>query len=107
MCSTFHSSVPHLFVFLSGKERKAKKMNLKTIFFAILALPLAFIFGKHNGQTICLIFGLVISLLYWTLMILGQLFSVRIGLNPVILMWFPDFLVGGIGLVLYIALRRK
>ncbi len=78
-----------------------------SIFFAILALPLAFIFGKHNGQTICLIFGLVISVLYWAMTILGQMFSLRIGINAVVAMWFPDVLIGAVGLTLYFVLKRK
>lgn len=78
-----------------------------SIFFAILALPLAFIFGKHNGQTICLIFGLVISVIYWAMMILGQMFSLRIGIDAMIAMWLPDALVGTIGVFLYVVLKRK
>ena len=78
-----------------------------SIFFAVLALPLAFIFGKHNGQTICLIFGLVISVLYWAMTILGQMFSLRIGINAVIAMWFPDVLIGAVGITLYFVLKRK
>lgn len=78
-----------------------------SIFFAILALPLAFIFGKHNGQTICLIFGLVISVLYWAMMILGQMFAIRIGIDAMLAMWLPDVLVGTIGCILYLALKKK
>lgn len=78
-----------------------------SVFFAILALPLAFIFGKHNGQTICLIFGLVISVLYWAMMILGQMFALRIGIDAMIAMWLPDVLVGTVGVLLYIVLKRK
>ena len=78
-----------------------------SIFFALLAMPLALIFGKHNGQTICLIFGLVISVIYWAMMILGQMFSLRIGIDAFLAMWLPNVLVGITGLVLYIRLRRK
>lgn len=78
-----------------------------SIFFAILALPLAFIFGKHNGQTIGLIFGLVICVIYWAMMIIGQMFSLRIGIDAFIAMWLPNTIVGVAGGLLYIALRRK
>lgn len=78
-----------------------------SIFFALLAMPLALIFGKHNGQTICLIFGLVISVLYWAMMIIGQMFSLRIGIDAFVAMWLPDALIGVIGLLLYIRLRSK
>lgn len=78
-----------------------------SIFFALLAMPLALIFGKHNGQTICLIFGLVISVLYWAMMILGQMFSLRIGIDAMLAMWLPDVLIGVIGILLYVRLRLK
>lgn len=78
-----------------------------SIFFAILALPLALIFGKHNGQTIGLIIGLFICLIYWALMLYGQIFSLRQGWNGFWTMWFPDMLIGGTGLFLYIFLRRR
>ncbi|MDR2897231.1 MAG: LptF/LptG family permease, partial [Spirochaetaceae bacterium] len=48
-----------------------------SIFFALLAFPLALIFGKHNGQTVGLIIGLVISVLYWAMLIGGQTFGYR------------------------------
>lgn len=78
-----------------------------SIFFAILALPLAFIFGKHNGQTIGLIFGLVICVVYWAMMIIGQMFSLRIGIDAFVAMWLPNTIVGVTGGLLYFALKRK
>ena len=78
-----------------------------SIFFAVLALPLAFLFGKHNGQTIGLIFGLVICVLYWAMMIIGQMFSLRIGIDAFIAMWLPDTIVGVTGGLLYFTLKRK
>lgn len=78
-----------------------------SIFFAILALPLALLFGKHNGQTIGLIIGLFICLIYWALMLYGQIFSVRQGWDSLFTMWFPDCLIGGTGLIFYLVLRRR
>ncbi|MBQ1628923.1 MAG: LptF/LptG family permease [Treponema sp.] len=78
-----------------------------SIFFAILALPLAFLFGKHNGQTIGLIFGLVICVIYWAMMIIGQMFSIRIGIDAFIAMWLPDTIIGVTGGLLYFTLKRK
>ncbi|MCR5723531.1 MAG: LptF/LptG family permease [Treponema sp.] len=78
-----------------------------SIFFAILALPLALLFGKHNGQTIGLIIGLFISVAYWAMMILGQIFGSRSGTNGVILMWLPNLVIGGAGLFFYALLGRK
>lgn len=78
-----------------------------SIFFALLALPLALIFGKHNGQTIGLIIGLFISVAYWAMMILGQIFGSRSGMNGVLLMWIPNSVIFIASLFFYIQLGRK
>jgi lipopolysaccharide export system permease protein len=86
-----------------------KKFSLPfgSIFFAILAMPLAILFGKHNGQTIGLIIGLFISVLYWAMMIIGQIFGSRSGLSGFWTMWLPDFTVGIAGVVFYFRLVRR
>ncbi len=86
-----------------------KKFSLPfgSIFFALLAMPLAILFGKVNGQTIGLIIGVLLSVLYWAMMILGQTFGIRNGLNPFWTMWLPNILVGTAGLLFYLRLRRK
>ncbi len=86
-----------------------KKFSLPfgSIFFAILAFPLAILFGKHNGQTIGLIIGILISVLYWSLMTLGQIFGLRNGMNGFISMWLPNFLVGFFGCIFIFFLVKK
>lgn len=78
-----------------------------SFFFALLALPLALVFGRKDGQTLGLIFGLIISVLYWAATILGQMFGLRSGYNGFIMMWGPNFVVGFLGIVLYFRLKRK
>ena len=78
-----------------------------SIFFALLALPLALLFGKHNGQTIGLIIGLFISVAYWAMMILGQIFGSRSGMNGVLLMWIPNSVIFVAAVFFYIQLGRK
>ncbi len=87
----------------------AKKFSLPfgSIFFALLAFPLALIFGKRDGQTLGMIFGIIISVIYWAATILGQMFGVRSGWNGFWMMWGPNFFIGLIGLLLYLALRKK
>ncbi|MBR1402852.1 MAG: LptF/LptG family permease [Treponema sp.] len=87
----------------------AKKFSMPfgSIFFAILAMPLALIFGKHNGQTIGLIIGLFISLFYWAMSIVGQIFSSRSGVYGVTTMWAPNILIGVSGILFYLRLLRK
>lgn len=86
-----------------------KKFSLPfgSIFFAILAFPLAILFGKHNGQTIGLIIGILISVLYWSLMTLGQIFGIRNGMDGFISMWLPNFLVGIFGCIFIFFLVKK
>ncbi len=87
----------------------AKKFSMPfgSIFFAILAFPLALIFGKRDGQTLGMIFGIIISVIYWAATILGQIFGVRSGWNGFWMMWGPNFFIGVVGLLLYFALRKR
>ena len=78
-----------------------------SIFFAILALPLSLIFGRKDGTTLGLIFGVLISLLYWCVTIMGQMFGIRGGLNAFVMMWGPNLLIGLIGILLYLKLIKK
>lgn len=86
-----------------------KKFSLPfaSLFFAILALPLAFMFGKHNGQTIGMLIGIFICVIYWAMMILGQIFASRSGFSGFWSMWLPDIIAGGTGVLLYVTLRRQ
>lgn len=87
----------------------AKKFSVPfgSIFFAMLSMPLALIFGKHNGQTIGLIVGLFISVFYWAMSIVGQIFSSRSGLYGVPTMWGPNILIGVAGILFYLRLLKK
>lgn len=82
-------------------------LPFSSLFFAFLAFPLAIIFGKHNGQTVGFIVGIVICLLYWTVQTLGQVFGQRNGLNAFWAMWLSDFLVGVFGIIFYAKMRRS
>lgn len=86
-----------------------KKYSLPfgSLFFALLAMPLAILFGKVNGQTIGLIVGVLISVLYWAMLILGQTFGIRNGVNAFLAMWLPNILVGVSGLIFYLKLVKK
>ncbi|MBQ0166160.1 MAG: LptF/LptG family permease [Treponema sp.] len=86
---------------------KKFSMPFGSLFFALLAIPLAIIFGKRNGQTIGLIIGILLSVLYWAMMIMGQTLGIRNGLNGFWTMWLPDILIGVLGLFLYVKVRVK
>ena len=76
-------------------------------FFSLLALPLALLFGKHNGQTIGLIVGILLSALYWALLIMGQTYGAQTNTNGFLVMWFPNALMGFVGFLLFLRLVRK
>ena len=78
-----------------------------SIFFAFLAFSIAFVFGKHRGQTICLFIGLVVCVLYWAMQIMGQLFVQRVGLNPFWCIWVPNFVIGFMALIFLGILLKK
>ncbi len=86
-----------------------KKFSLPfgSIFFAFLAFPISILFGKHNGQTIGLIIGICISVLYWAFLIMGQQFGLRNGLDGFFTMWLPNFLVAGAGFLFFVRLLKK
>ncbi len=86
-----------------------KKFSLPfgSIFFAFLAFPISIMFGKHNGQTIGLIIGICISVLYWAFLIMGQQFGLRNGLDGFFTMWLPNFLVGIAGAFFFMRLIKK
>lgn len=78
-----------------------------SIFFALLAFSMAFLFGKNNGQMIGLFLGLVICVLYWAVQIVGQLLVTKVGLNAFWCIWTPNFLVGLFGLIFLMKLIKK
>ncbi len=78
-----------------------------SIFFAFLAIPLAFLFGKHNGQTIGLVIGLLICVWFWSMQILGQIFSSRNGMNGIFAMWLPDAIIFVVASLMFMVLKKK
>lgn len=86
-----------------------KKFSLPfgSIFFAFLAFSIAFLFGKHNGQTLGLFLGLIICVLYWAMQIMGQLFVQRIGLDSFLCIWIPNFVIGFFSLIFLWILLKK
>lgn len=86
-----------------------KKFSLPfgSLFFAFLAMPVALLFGKKNGQTVGLIIGIVVCVLYWAIMILGQTWGQRQGRFAFGVMWAPNALMGFGGTILYFKLRKK
>ncbi|MDR2071643.1 MAG: LptF/LptG family permease [Treponema sp.] len=67
--------------------------------FVFLAVPLGLL-AKRSGQTVGFIFGLIIAVLYWAMLLGGQTLGARLGYPPFWCMWLPNILAVSIGLVM-------
>jgi lipopolysaccharide export system permease protein len=74
--------------------------------FVFLAVSLG-LFAKKSGQTVGFIFGLIISCLFWVLLITGQTVGIRLGYSPFWSIWLPNILAFSIGFVLFIIRIQK
>ena len=74
--------------------------------FVFLAVSLG-LMAKKSGQTVGFIFSLIISLIYWTLLMGGQTFAIRMGYSPFLSIWLGNILALSIGFVLFLYRIRK
>jgi lipopolysaccharide export system permease protein len=74
--------------------------------FVFLAVSLGLL-AKKSGQTVGFIFGLIIAVIYWALLLGGQTMGIRLGYNPFWSMWLPNILALSSGLVMGIIRVRK
>lgn len=61
-------------------------------FFAFLAFPLG-IGARKAGRTAGFGMGLLLAVIYWSLLLAGQTLGVRMGIDPFIAMWMPNLAV--------------
>jgi lipopolysaccharide export system permease protein len=74
--------------------------------FVFLAVPLGLL-AKKSGQTVGFIFGLIIAVLYWAMLLGGQTMGIRLGYSPFWSMWLPNILTITIGLIMcFFRVRR-
>jgi lipopolysaccharide export system permease protein len=74
--------------------------------FVFLAVSLGLL-AKKSGQTVGFIFGLIIAVIYWALLLGGQTMGMRLGYSPFWTMWLPNILAISIGLIMGIVRIRK
>jgi len=67
--------------------------------FVFLAVALG-LMAKKSGQAVGFIFGLIISVIYWALLLGGQTMGHRLGTSPFWSIWTPNILALSIGSVL-------
>jgi len=68
--------------------------------FVLLAVALGLL-AKKSGQTVGFIFGVIISVIYWALLLGGQTMGIRLGYSSFWSMWMPNLLAASIGFVLF------
>jgi len=67
--------------------------------FIFLAVSLG-LMAKRSGQTVGFIFGLIISVFYWVLLVGGQTLGIRFNTPPFWSIWMPNILALSAGLIL-------
>jgi len=74
--------------------------------FVFIAVSLGLL-AKKSGQTVGFIFGVIIAVLYWSMLFIGQTMGLRIGTPPFWSMWYPNifFLIAGVILAIIKARR--
>jgi len=68
--------------------------------FVFLAVSLG-LYAKKSGQTVGFIFGMIISCLFWALLIGGKTVGIRLGYSPFLTMWLPNIIAISAGSVLF------
>ena len=74
--------------------------------FVLLAVSLGLL-ARKSGQTVGFIFGLIISVIYWALLMGGQNIGIRMGYSPFWSMWLPNVLALTSGFVLFIVRLKR
>jgi lipopolysaccharide export system permease protein len=74
--------------------------------FVFLAVSLGLL-AKKSGQTVGFIFGLLIAVVYWALLLGGQTMGMRLGYSPFWSMWLPNILALTIGIIMGILRIRR
>ncbi|MCL2214208.1 MAG: LptF/LptG family permease [Treponema sp.] len=74
--------------------------------FVFLAVSLG-LMAKKSGQTVGFIFGILIAVLYWSMLFVGQTMGLRAGTPPFLSMWLPDILSLVVGITLAAVRVRK
>ncbi|MDR2521214.1 MAG: LptF/LptG family permease [Spirochaetaceae bacterium] len=85
---------------------KKFSIPLGALSFIFLAVPLG-LMAKKSGQAVGFILGLIISVFYWAMLLMGQNMGIRLGYPPFWSMWYPNILCAGIGLVLCLIRVRR
>lgn len=73
--------------------------------FVLLAFPLG-LFTKRSGKSVGFGIGLLITVVYWAMLIGGRTIGIRTTISPALIMWFPNIFIFLIGIILIIRRMR-
>ncbi|MBW1813763.1 MAG: LPS export ABC transporter permease LptF [Deltaproteobacteria bacterium] len=74
--------------------------------FGLLALPLG-VQSMSSGRSFGLLFGMLFFMLYYLILSIGSVFGETGAYPPIIGMWAPDIITGGIGLYIFIKVANE
>ncbi|MBI9100672.1 MAG: LptF/LptG family permease [Spirochaetaceae bacterium] len=73
--------------------------------FILLAFPLG-LFTKRSGKSVGFGIGLLITVIYWSMLIGGRTIGIRTSVSPALIMWLPNIFIFITGLILIIRRMR-
>jgi lipopolysaccharide export system permease protein len=85
---------------------KKFSLPLGALSFVFLAVPLGML-ARKRGQALGFFFALLISFLYWALLLLGQSSGIRLNFSPFWSMWLPDILSVAAGSIMLLYRIRR
>ena len=74
--------------------------------FVLLAFPLG-LFTKRSGKSVGFGIGLLITLIYWAMLIGGRTIGIRTSVSPALIMWLPNLFIFLTGLILIVRRIRQ
>lgn len=82
---------------------KKYSLPFSAFFFVLLAFPVG-IKSRRSGKSVGFAIGLIVAVIYYSLLLVGQNFGTRLGFNAFLTMWFPDFFI--LVLAAFFAVKR-
>ncbi len=76
------------------------------LFFVIFAFPVGLTMGR-SGRSVGFGVGLLVSVLYWGMLVAGQSLGYRLNYSPVLSMWFPNLVILLFGLLFFVLRFRR
>jgi len=81
--------------------QKKFSLPLACLFFILLGVPLG-IMAKKGTLSVSIGISLFFFIIYWAFLVLGENFSDKNKINPIIAMWMPNILIGLFSYYLYL-----